>query len=323
MPFSQKGRNTLKYRLTEGTKNVLSRRTLKIKSSRNKKVAMLPQVTTSYLFLKTKRAVSFVFLKKAFISIETAVCLTLFMMAILSVLSFGTVMNQKMKLEPALRNTASKIAQDYSVYNYIAEDKTDFISEYLVKGVGIVAAKQLFMDELGKERLDNSLIEGGNSGISFLYSDIVDDEGYVDIIITYKMDLPFKLIPVPEIKMTQRCRIHSWAGVEVFGDGNEDEEYVYVTKNGSVYHVSLSCKHLNIQITKINKSEIGSVRNNSGGKYYACEICCQDDDESIYYITKSGTAYHSSKDCPSITRDVRKVSITECAGMPVCKSCGG
>lgn len=301
----------------------LSDRTLATFLSRNDYNYMLPQVTNASSDFILKRVAVFAFQKAAFVSIEAAICLSIFIIAIMSLLSFGTVMNQKMKIEVALRNTASKIAQDYALYDAFSEDNDGFLTKLAIRGIGTAAARELFLDELGKENVDNSCIKGGSNGISFIYSDILDTDGYVDIVISYEMDLPFKLIPMPEIKMTQRSRIHPWNGIEVFKEDDEDAEYVYVTKTGTVYHLSISCKYLDIKINKISISELNIVRNDSGGKYYPCEICCKEDSDGIVYITKSGTSYHESNDCPSITRNVKKVLKAECIGMPACSSCGG
>lgn len=321
MPFS-KERNIITER-NPSMVHILSDRALNTCLFLFDSFVKLPQAMKASSFLYQKRAISFAFRKGAFVSIEASICLSIFLLSIMSILSFDIVMNQKMKMDIGLRNTASKIAQDYALYDSLVSDEESLFKDYAVRGIGIVAAKQLFMDELGKDNLDKSCIAGGSSGISFLYTDIVDDEGYVDIVISYNMDLPFKIIPLPKIKMTQRCRIYPWSGTEVFSSENENGEYVYITATGTVYHTSLSCRHINIKVNKLTLGEVGGLRNDSGGKYYPCEICYEADDGSIIYVTSSGTAYHSDKGCPSISRNVKKVPKSEVIGRAVCKNCGG
>lgn len=324
MPFSDNINNSLKSISSHSVSMdiTLSHKVLYACLSRNLNIRKLPQVKTASFFHNLKRVTSFAFRQRAFISIEAAICLSLFTLAAMSFLSFGTVMNQRMKLEVAIRNTASKIAQDYAIYDAVTTEKTSLITDFAVQGIGTIAARHLLLEELGKDNLDNSCICDGHSGISFLYSDILDDDGYVDLVISYKVKLPFKIIPWPDFKVTQRSRIHPWSGIQVFAAEDEQVEYVYLTKTGTVYHETLSCKHLNIQLSKLNISEINGVRNDSGGKYYPCRICYEEE-EQIVYITKSGTAYHGDKDCPTVSRDVRKVAKEECIGIPACKSCGG
>lgn len=324
MPFSDNKYNSSqsKNRQFVSMDKTLSLKALYACLSRNLYYAKLPQVKIASFFHDLERVTSFAFRQRAFISIEAAICLSLFTLAVMSFLSFGTVMNQRMKLEVALRNTASKIAQDYAIYDAIATGEASLIEDFAVRGIGTVASGQLLLEELGKDNLDKSCICDGYSGISFLYSDILDDEEYVDLVISYKMKLPFKIIPLPDIKMTQRSRIYPWAGIQVFKDNEEDGEYVYLTKTGTVFHKTLSCKHLNIKVSKLAISEVNGVRNDSGGKYYPCQICYEDED-LIIFITKSGTAYHGDKECPTISRDVRKVAKEDCIGIPACKSCGG
>lgn len=321
MPFS-KERNIITVSKTSMV-HILSDRALNTCLFLFNLFEKLPQAKKASSFLYQKRAISFVFHKRAFVSIEAAICLSVFLLSILSLLSFGTIMNQKMKMDIGLRNTASKIAQDYALYDSLVSDEENLIKDFAIRGIGVIAAKQLFVDELGKENLEKSCIAGGTAGISFIYTDIVDDEGYVDIVISYNMDLPFKIIPLPEIKMTQRCRIHPWSGTEVFSSGEKEEEYVYITESGTVYHTSLSCRHINIIVSKLTLGEVGGLRNDFGGKYYPCEICYEAEDGSIIYVTTSGTAYHSDKSCPSINRTVKKVPKSEVIGRAACKSCGG
>lgn len=280
------------------------------------------QKAAGFIFLK-KRVVSFAFRSRATVSVEAAICLTVFLFAMLSLLSFGTVMNQRMRMSAPLRNTASKLAQNYSVYELLglADDTDNILKEYAVNGIGIVAAKQIFIDEVGKNNLDRSCVVNGSSGVSFFCSEIPTEDGFVDLIITYKLKLPFCIIPVPDMSVMQRCRIHVWSGTEVFG--NEDIiKYVYKTRNGKVYHTSLSCKHLNIVVKKAGFNEVDKLRNKSGGRYYPCEICWKATESTIVYITEYGTSYHSKEDCFALTRNIMKVPINDVLGMPACKSCG-
>lgn len=327
MPFSENrkilSKVTIHIENYQTWKNICPERPSKHVHPAKKNKFKLPQENKASYILNLKRVFVFAFQKPAYVSVEAAICLSIFLIALMSVLSFGTVMNRKMKIDVALRNTASKIAQDYAVYDVFASDEEGMLKNLAIRGIGVVAAREMFIDELVKENLDNSCICGGSSGINFFYSDILDEEGYVDIVIAYTMKLPFKLFPMSDIKMTQRSRIHPWTGVVVYEDTQTDEKYVYVTKTGTVYHLSLSCKYLNIKVSKVSVNELNLLRNETGGKYYPCKICYKDNSGSVVYITKSGTAYHGEKDCPSLTRDVRKVKISECIGMPACSSCGG
>lgn len=324
MPFSiKKNVKSINIKKDESEIFVLFKMVLISNSSRVKKALILPQTSAFSLFLNRKRAVSFAFRSNASVSIEAAVCLTLFLLAALSVLSFATAMNQKIRLTAPLRNTCSKLAQDYALYEALNDGNESLIEKYVISGIGIVAAKELFIEETGKDNLDKSSIVNGSSGISFRYSDILDDEGYVDLIITYKIKFPFQIVPFPDINMTQRSRIHAWTGSEVYSEENEGGRYVYVTKTGTVYHTTLSCKHINIKISKVSIGNIVSLRNDNGGKYYPCEICFKNENDSIVYITGSGTAYHMGQECPALTRNIDRVLLSEVIGMPACKSCGG
>lgn len=68
-------------------------------------------------------------------------------------------------------------------------------------------------------------------------------------------------------------RIKAWTGYEAGGFGEEDDQIVYVTDTGVVYHKNPHCTHLDLSIHAAASSELNSLRNESGGKYHACEKC--------------------------------------------------
>lgn len=100
-----------------------------------------------------------------------------------------------------------------------------------------------------------------------------------------------------------------------------EERYVYVTEYGTVYHRTLSCSHLNIRIMAVTVKEISEKRNESGGKYYPCEYCGEGLKNGFYYITEHGNRYHSKKDCGSLLRNIKKVSIEEIEHLEACRDC--
>ena len=56
-------------------------------------------------------------------------------------------------------------------------------------------------------------------------------------------------------------------------DWKEEDETVYVTGTGLVYHKDYHCTYLDLSIRMVQGKEISELRNESGGRYYACEHC--------------------------------------------------
>lgn len=53
-----------------------------------------------------------------------------------------------------------------------------------------------------------------------------------------------------------------------------EDEMVYVTKTGSVYHRSIACNHLKLSLRVVSIKELEEKRSFDGSIYYPCEKCC-------------------------------------------------
>lgn len=114
-----------------------------------------------------------------------------------------------------------------------------------------------------------------------------------------------------------------WNGFNVTGEcnENEEEEYVYVAKYGTVYHMNRDCKHLNVDVKIVSPEQISSLTNNNMEKYSACDIC-NGAGSGILFVTEGGNKYHGSSNCSGLKRTVRMVKKSEVGGMPACSVCG-
>lgn len=109
------------------------------------------------------------------------------------------------------------------------------------------------------------------------------------------------------------------------GDKNlqdENNEYVYITKTGKVYHNNINCTYLKRSTKAVDIQEINKLRNESGSKYYQCKVCQKAIRKTgIVYITNYGTSYHRLSNCRELIRDIKRVLITEVGGRSKCSKC--
>lgn len=102
-----------------------------------------------------------------------------------------------------------------------------------------------------------------------------------------------------------------------------DDEIVYVTENGMVYHTSRECTYLTraIQVSTLDHME--NHRNLNGGKYYKCEKCINEDTlvSGKVYFTLYGDRYHSSKSCSTLIRYIKEVRLSEVSDLKKCSKC--
>lgn len=136
------------------------------------------------------------------------------------------------------------------------------------------------------------------------------------------------LIPLPEIWMHNTVKVHTWTGSDwEAADGNseedENEEMVFVTETGSVYHKSAGCHYLKLSLNQIPGSQAGKARNDYGEKYHPCEICSRNQKPAgSVYVTGTGNRYHNLDTCSGLKRTVKLVKKSEVKNMHACSKCG-
>ena len=67
------------------------------------------------------------------------------------------------------------------------------------------------------------------------------------------------LIPLSNVWMHNTITVHAWTGAEEqenSGKTEKQEEMVYVTESGSVYHRKLGCRYLKVSIQQVAGSGI-------------------------------------------------------------------
>ncbi len=150
----------------------------------------------------------------------------------------------------------------------------------------------------------------------------------IDLAVTYYPVQTAALIPVPKIKAALRARVRAWTGrtgsggEEDEGEDSGEEETVYVTVTGKVYHRDENCSHIKLSVQTVSRDSLKTKRNASGGKYHACEKCGGGSSDSVY-VTVFGDRYHSSLSCSGLKRSVKEVPVSQVKGWRACSKCGG
>lgn len=128
------------------------------------------------------------------------------------------------------------------------------------------------------------------------------------------------------VSVCQRVPVRCYTGKSMVpNEGSDEKCYVYVAKNGTVYHNVVHCTYLHLGIQDVSAGELETVRNRSGGIYKPCESCMKGSqavEGMRLYITPYGDRYHRTDDCSGLRRTVRKVEKSEVGAMPPCSKCG-
>ena len=97
---------------------------------------------------------------------------------------------------------------------------------------------------------------------------------------------------------------------------------VFITASGTVYHLNRNCTYLNPSVEAVSAEEVTGLRNQSGGRYYACESCGKAGVQGQVYITQYGDSYHSRIHCSGLKRTIYTVPLSQTDGRGRCSKCG-
>lgn len=265
----------------------------------------------------------------ASLTIEATLIITIFLLAATCFLGLYPAIQIGLEIQAAAETIGEEMAVAVGVARSVTDSKIDTetlplgaIGKWMTDGLTLAGLKECVIDQIGRERLENSCVCQGAGGLSFLGSSLMEEGDQIKICISYRVRLPFSFGGLAEFSVTQRSCRRAWTGTlaETSGGGEEDE-LVYVTESGSVYHSSMDCTHLNLSISEIFFDMIDGKRNQGGGKYKPCERCAKYSDRSaVVWITREGNRYHTDRACGGLKRRVRTIRKAE-VEVPACSRC--
>lgn len=257
----------------------------------------------------SERASAFTSLKgfaKGSLTLEAALVVPIFFFAILCMVYLFEMTAIQTAVEAALHSVGKEIAKQAYV--------SPIISPYGIE--------QHLVNNIGEERLARSMVSGGAAGLDASASTSNWNTGEIQLVVRYQLEIPVLMFRIPAVKREETLRVKGWTGY-VSGSGNPSEEQVvYITDYGLVYHQDMYCTYLELSIQAVRVEEIEDLRNQSGGKYYACGSCSKEPCEAgVVYLTDYGDRYHNSLDCSKIKRNIYAVPLKEVYGLGGCSKC--
>ncbi|MBQ5361128.1 MAG: hypothetical protein IIU47_08820, partial [Lachnospiraceae bacterium] len=174
-----------------------------------------------------------------------------------------------------------------------------------------------------KENPSGAVLSGG---ISLLGSEILSDGGEIYLTASYRATPPYALPGLPALTLQSTYAGHAWTGFRLSEwEGEQEEaedEIVYITDRGSVYHRDRACTYLSPSVRSVQGALVSGERSLGGAVYYPCEYC-RPSDAGCVFITSYGNRYHGSASCSAIHRNVREVPLKSVEGrMRPCSKCG-
>ena len=241
---------------------------------------------------------------KGSLSLEAAVALPIFFFAMLCLIFLFEMMSTQVYIKNALYSTGKELAQQ----------------AYVLPAISTPGIREHMIEQIGKERLDNSLIAGGSEGIDCSNSSCNWNSAIMDLSVRYTIKIPVLMFQIPAIPCEESLKVKGWVG-ETPRTGKNGMDIVYITDYGEVYHEDISCTYLDVVVRGIIATTIQDARNDSGGKYYACEQCGEESHVGILYVTNYGASYHTTLSCTKIKRNIYAVSREDILGKGGCSKC--
>lgn len=192
---------------------------------------------------------------------------------------------------------------------------------------GVLFSEGFVRNRVAKDVRGTKAVAGGTGGISYLQSEFDLKNNTVLLVADYRFR-PFVPIAAPSGIPAQAVFYSStftgYEKEEEDGDEEAEEETVYVTATGEVYHRDRNCTYLRPSVHQVYARDLSDARNSGGGKYYPCEVC-HPKRTGILFVTKTGNRYHCRMDCPSLKRTVHAVKLlwAQENGYRPCSKCGG
>ena len=249
------------------TKQYRKEKALQAHGKRQKTIFLSPKTCFAYL----KRVSLRLSVKlRASVSIEASIAIPIFLFCFLEILS---LLNYLWVYSGVLY-AVKTVGEPVSILGYVYDEVVNSDEEIHLgeEVLSALAFSQIYLTTQIRQQCDAPLfqqtIQGGAEGISLLGSHINTREAGVFILARYTVEPMFSFTGT-SLSMSNRYYGRLWTGYSL-EEKEETGEYVYITENGRVYHLTKSCTHLTLSIRSVAESKLSDARNNSGGKYTAC-----------------------------------------------------
>ena len=240
---------------------------------------------------------------RASLTVEAALVLPVFLFAMLLISHLAMLVKCQDEVQWAL----TRVAREAS-------------AECGVNKSRILANRMYYQKKL------NSYMGENGQAVSLAGSVILGEDDEIDLVASYQVKLPFRLIRIHTCRFRQRVHTRAFTGVERRdGDGTGKGSVVYITETGRVYHDRRDCTYLKLSISQLRYEDIPDLRNAGGGKYKACERCAKKKQvtaQTVVWITNYGDRYHTSRSCSGIKRTIKEIQRSEVGKRTPCSKCG-
>lgn len=246
-------------------------------------------------------------------TVEACFILPMFLIFFLQLMSFMQFLHLHGQMTFALWNTGQKLV----AYTALREDSQTELFERIASYLFV---KESVKELLGEEFFEEAPIEKGLSGIYFSEATYGMEKGYVDLIANYSIDPKVALLLLGYKRLCNHYYGRAWTGYDV-ANGEDANRYVYITKYGEVWHETVSCQYLTIDVESVPFLSVDQRLNVYGEKYTCCSVCREEPLTGTVYLTEAGIKYHLSQGRSTLKRNIEVLSWEEKDAYRPCSKC--
>lgn len=242
---------------------------------------------------------------KGSMTIEGAILLPFFLILMLNLYSIIDML----RLQAEVTWHLHQIGNEMCIYGYLIETYAADGNE-LTDWVGDVGFSYLYVKSKLEEKIEFP------DSVMFTTVSILE-EGKVELVLSYNYPLPVPVGRMRDIWLQSKFEGWAWTGRAL----SSQEDLVYLTETGRVYHLYEDCGYLKLQIQECPASILDKVKEEGEIKWIPCLTCKEDEDDVVYITPKQGK-YHFDRECSSLKRTVYTKKIDEIQDRFVlCKRC--
>ncbi|SFC83467.1 hypothetical protein [Butyrivibrio sp. YAB3001] len=287
----------------------------------------IKKIRRKIMSLQTIRKIKEVSLS-ASMTLEASIILPLFIFFFINIIAVIDIIYVQSELEACLHqvgNETAMLAFDMRTGEEVLQLDEDSRAKNITEmgTLGLHAVSEI--RERLEDKLSGSAVMDGVKSLKFSSSRIMYENDIIDIVVDYKVHPIIRLAGFKEFPVEARFYGHAWTGYDISGGtdiNHNEEEVVFITEHGTVYHRDSGCKYLNHKIESIRYEDIENKRNLDGAKYYSCEYCGKGIAGGNVFITNYGKKYHTRLNCPGLKRNIYAIPISEVGGRSPCHGCG-
>lgn len=248
-------------------------------------------------------------------TVEAAVVMPLCLLCCVFFLRFFLLLGFQIRLQDALENAAGEMAMTAGAAGVNSE---------LEGAWQVLLTRELAISLLGEK---TGMVEGGAAGLDFSESFVDVEEQKLFLTVRYQAAFPSGFAGTFYTGGCQMCVRRLWTGTEgtsweVSAPEEETEErIVYVTENGTAYHLFSDCTYLAPSVRRVSGTSIPSLRSEDGSIYYPCTYCHASSRDQTVYVTDYGDRYHSTLTCSRLARSVKAIPESKADGRHLCSKC--